>query len=64
VTKSTTNVLRGVAAVQDAINCIGDPDKKDSDIAKLICDNELVIRELLEFALKQAVKKWPPKKTS
>lgn len=44
-------VLRGIAALVDALDCIGDEDQGDAGMAKIVCDNELEIRCAVRFAL-------------
>lgn len=46
-----TEACRGVAALMDALDQIGLPDGKDSDVAKRIVDAELDLRELITYAL-------------
>lgn len=46
------SALRGAAALQEALNLIGnDKEKTDHDMAKLIVDNELGLADLLRHFL-------------
>lgn len=48
------NVIRGAAALLEALNIIGNSDVEDGDkvIAKIIVDHELDLREIAGFALR------------
>lgn len=51
------SALKGAAAVAEAIELIGnDQEKTDHDMAKIIVENELAIRDLVSFALKRLAK--------
>jgi hypothetical protein len=43
--------LRGAAALMETLECIGHQNRDDHDMAKIMCDEELELRELLSFAL-------------
>lgn len=43
--------IKGAGALQEALELIGAQDKTDHDMAKVIVDNELELRELVRFAL-------------
>jgi hypothetical protein len=45
--------LRGAAALLEALMLIGAANATDGDMALVIVDNELELRELLEFALRE-----------
>ena len=40
----------GIAALMDALDVIGDTDRDDHSMAKIVCENELCLRELLLYA--------------
>jgi hypothetical protein len=44
-------VLRGAAALQEALDLIGVHGVTDQDLAKVICDNEIGLRQLVAFSL-------------
>ncbi len=44
------DVLRGAAALLEALDLIGDTERGDHDLAKIFCDHEMEIRELVGFA--------------
>lgn len=44
-------LLRGLAAIDEMLDVIGAHDKDDHEVARVLCDNELDIRELVMFAL-------------
>ena len=50
------NSLRGAAAIVEALALIGGArinDDGDKQMAKIICDRELCIRDLIEFATRE-----------
>lgn len=49
---SHSDVLRGVAAIQDALDLIGS-ERTDHDLAKVVVDHEKDILALTGFALQQ-----------
>lgn len=46
-------VLHGVAAVIDALSNIGDIEERDEEIAKTVVKNEMQLRALVTFALRE-----------
>jgi hypothetical protein len=46
-----SQALRGAAALNDMLECIGADSASDKAVAKLLVDNELVLCALLSFAL-------------
>lgn len=48
--------LRGAAALLEVLMLIGAENVTDSDMAKVVVDNELELREMLSFALRELVK--------
>lgn len=53
---SIPKAIKGVGALAEALDCIGGQqpsgdNKTDHDLAKVIVDNELDLRELVKFAL-------------
>jgi hypothetical protein len=49
------NQLRGAAALAEMLDCIGGEGVTDHDVAKLLTDNELDLRELLSFAIRKMI---------
>lgn len=49
----TKNLLVGGGALAQMLQCIGDTEKTDHDIAKLLVDNEKELSELMKFAMSQ-----------
>jgi hypothetical protein len=47
-----TRNLRGAAALTEALALIGATNATDHDMAAIITDNELELRQMLEFTLK------------
>lgn len=45
--------LRGAAALMEAIDLIGATNSDDHQMAKVIVENELELREVLSFALRE-----------
>lgn len=57
MTPRNLSALKGAAAVAEAVNLIGnDREKTDHDMAKIIVENELAVRDLVRFALKRLAK--------
>ncbi len=54
--ENIASAIRGASAVQEAIDRIGTSDEGtgDHDIAKIIVDNEIALRDLVRFALEAA----------
>lgn len=52
---SKAQQLRGAAAITEMLDCIGACDASDRDVAKVLVEHELDIRELLAFALTEIV---------
>lgn len=50
------SALKGASAVAEAIELIGEDGKTDHDMAKIIVENELAIRDLVRFALSRLAK--------
>lgn len=53
MTEDAPEILRGIAAVQDMLNQIGEDPDTDGDkaVAKILVENELCIRTAIAFAL-------------
>lgn len=53
--KQKTEAIRGIAAVSEALNCIGAErfidGGGDHAVAKIVVDNEMQLRSLVAFAL-------------
>lgn len=45
------NTIKGVAALSAALACIGAHTQSDSDVAKVVVENELALRDLVRYAL-------------
>lgn len=43
--------LRGAAALMEMLHHIGANNVTDHDVARVLCDNELELREMLSFAM-------------
>lgn len=43
--------IRGIAALEEALGVVGVPEMTDHDMAKIICEHELELRALVNFAL-------------
>jgi|ERR1700733_359169 len=54
-------VLRGVAAMIEVVDLIGEHDISDHDSAKIIVDHELEIRELCSYSLAKLIYQLHPR---
>lgn len=45
------DIIKGVAALTEAIDTIGGEDKTDHDMAKIIVEAEMPLRNLVKYAL-------------
>lgn len=43
--------LRGAAALMEMLEYIGAPHATDHDVAQILCDNELELREMLAYTM-------------
>lgn len=46
-----TQARVGAGALEKALDLIGEPDKTDHDLAKIIVDNEVELRALVRYAI-------------
>lgn len=51
IRENLTETIKGVAALAEALDMIGAEGKDDHAMAKIICDGELPLRDLVRYAL-------------
>lgn len=51
IRENLTETIKGVATLAEALDVIGAEGKDDHALAKIICDGEVPLRELVRYAL-------------
>jgi hypothetical protein len=54
--ENLTQIIKGAGALSEVLDIIGS-NKTDHDMAKIVCDSEPELRELLQFALNEMGKR-------
>lgn len=51
IRENSTGVIRGLAALSEMLDCIGERNADDHKVAQVLVENELHLRSLLAFGL-------------